>query len=292
MKNTFQQNAKLLLSVLIGNAMIAFAVCAFVIPNNIMLGGSNGIALMIQHFWPVRLSIISAIVNITLFLLGLVCLGWKFAATSLLSTICYPIILAVFEQLPLGELFHEDIIFSALFCAVLFGVGIGIVVRAGGSTGGMDIPPCILYKYKGIPVGTSLMFFDGAIVLMQVAVNGLDGLLCSILVIVVMSAAVNKAIVAGEKKIQVIIISPYYEEIRQQILTQVNVGATMLDAETGLEGLTQKAILSVVYASKYPEIRDTALKIDPRAFIITSDVTDVNGVGYTISRDTPPRTPH
>lgn len=283
-KSQIRSTVKMALFILVGNALLAFAVCAFVIPNNIMLGGSNGIALFIQHFIPVRLSIISACVNSALFVLGWVCLGWKFAATSLASTIVYPLILACFETLPLGTLFREDIVISAVFCAVLFGIGIGMVVRVGGSTGGMDIPPCILQKYKGIPVGTSLMVFDTLVVLMQVVVNGLDGILCSILVVVIMSITVDRAVISGEKKVQITIISPEYQKIRRKILDDINCGVTMLDIETGYEANVQKAILSVVYAKKYPEIREATLAIDKNAFIIASDVTNVHGVGYTISR--------
>ena len=281
----WKHHLTMILSILIGNTLLAFGVCAFVVPNGIMLGGSTGIALAIQHLIPsLRLSVISAAINVTLFLLGYVFLGKKFAATSLLSTILYPIVLAVFETLPLGELFQEGIVLSALACAVVFGLGIGMVVRAGGSTGGMDIPPIILQKFKGIPVGTSMMFFDSVVVLLQVAVSGLDGILCSLLVIVVMSATVNKALVSGEKKVQVMIFSPAYEQIRKALLEQVVVGVTLLNVETGYDGLDQKAVLSVVYARKYPEIRETALSIDPKAFIVTSDVTNVNGKGYTLHR--------
>ena len=279
-----KQSLKVLLTIILGNAMLAFSICAFVIPYDIMLGGSNGIALAIQHFLPVRLSVISACVNVSLFMLGLVFLGWKFAATSLASTIIYPLVLAVFEMLPLGTLFEENIVVCALFCGALCGAGIGLVVRAGGSTGGMDIPPCILNKYKGIPVGTSLMFFDVVVVLTQVVLKGTDGILLSLVVIVVMSFVVNKVVLSGEKKIQVMIISPAYQEIRKVILEQINCGVTMLDIETGYEGSTQKAILSVVFANKYPEIREAALKLDSHAFIVASEVTNVNGKGYTIAR--------
>ena len=279
-----KQSLKVLLTIILGNAMLAFSICAFVIPYDIMLGGSNGIALSIQHFIPVRLSVISACVNVSLFFLGLIFLGWKFAATSLASTIIYPLVLAVFEMLPLGTLFEENIVVCALFCGALCGAGIGLVVRAGGSTGGMDIPPCILNKYKGIPVGTSLMFFDVVVVLTQVVLKGTDGILLSLVVIVVMSFVVNKVVLSGEKKIQVMIISPAYQEIRKVILEQINCGVTMLDIETGYEGSTQKAILSVVFANKYPEIREAALKLDSHAFIVASEVTNVNGKGYTIAR--------
>lgn len=279
-----KEKLKFFLSIIAGNALLAFAICAFVVPNDIMLGGSNGIALTIQHFLPIRLSIIAAVVNAALFLLGLIFMGWKFAATSLMSTIVYPMILALFEMLPLGTLFTENIVISALFCGILCGLGIGMVIRVGGSTGGMDIPPCILRKYKGIPVGKSIMFFDVLVVLMQVAVKGLDGLLLSILVIMVMSFTIDRTVVSGEKKVQIIIISPEIQSIRQQILKNVDCGVTMLDAEGGYEGKKQQAILSVVYASKYPIIRDEALKIDRNAFIVASEVTNVNGKGYTLSR--------
>lgn len=281
----WKHHLTMILLILIGNTLLAFGVCAFVLPNGIMLGGSTGIALAIQHLIPsMRLSVISAAINVTLFLLGYIFLGKKFAATSLMSTILYPIILAIFEMLPLGDLFQEGIVLSALACAVVFGLGIGLVVRAGGSTGGMDIPPIILQKYKGIPVGTSMLFFDTVVVLLQVLLGGIDGILCSLLVIVVMSATINKALVSGEKKVQVMIFSPAYEEIRKALLEQVVVGVTLLNVETGYDGLDQKAVLSVVYARKYPEIRETALAIDPKAFIVTSDVTNVNGKGYTLHR--------
>ncbi len=280
-----KEKIKFFLSIILGNALIAFSVCAFVVPNDIMLGGSNGISLTIQHFLPgLRLSVISAVVNVGLFVLGWAFMGWKFAATSLLSTILYPAILGIFESLPLAAMFNENIVISALFCGVFCGLGIGLVVRSGGSTGGMDIPPCILHKYRGIPVGTSMMFFDVVVVLMQVIVKGFDGLLLSLLVIVMISTTINRTVLAGEKKIQIIIISPAIQQIRQEILKNIDCGVTMLETEGGYSGSHQQAILTVVYSNKYPAIRDAALKFDKNAFIVASDVTNVNGRGYTLDR--------
>jgi uncharacterized membrane-anchored protein YitT (DUF2179 family) len=279
-----KEKLKFFLAIILGNVLLAFAVCAFVVPNGIMLGGSNGIALFLQQFIPLRLSVISAVVNVALFLLGLAFLGWKFAASSLLSTIIYPLILGLFESLPLNDLFSENIVISALACGVLCGLGIGMVSRVGGSTGGMDIPPCILQKYKGIPVGNSVMFFDILVVLMQVVVKGMDGLLLSVLVIVIMSVTINKTVLSGDKKIQIMIISPQFQVIRQEILENIDCGVTMLEMEGGYEGEKRQAILTVVYSNKYTAIRDAALKYDKHAFIVASDVTNVNGIGYTISR--------
>ena len=124
----------LFLNILLGNALLAFAICAFVVPNDFMLGGSNGIALALHKILPLPLSVLNGVLNGLLFLLGLICMGWKFAATSLMSTILYPIIMAVFENLPVATLFAgEDPLLCAIFCSVLAGLGIGIVVRAADS---------------------------------------------------------------------------------------------------------------------------------------------------------------
>ena len=280
-----KQNLKVLVYTLLGNTMLAFAVCAFIVPQDFMLGGSSGIALTVQCFAPIRLSVIAAIANVSLFCLGWAFMGWKFAANSLLSTVVYPIIMGIMEVTPIGTLFAgEDKLICALYCSVIIGVGIGLVVRVGGSTGGMDIPPVILQKYRGIPVGKSLMFFDGAIILAQVFLKGTDGILYSLLILVLTSVVIDHTIVSGEATVQITIITPEYERIRHEILDEINCGVTMLDIETGMTGEKRQAILSVVYAKKYPEIRDAALKIDPGAFIIASDVKNVNGQGYTLER--------
>ena len=250
-----------------------------------MLGGTSGIALTAQYFLPIRLSILSGITGIALFCLGWAFLGWKFAANSLLSTVLYPIVMGIMEVTPVGRLFvGEDKLICALYCSLLIGVGIGLVVRVGGSTGGMDIPPVILQKYKGIPVGKSLMFFDSAIILAQVLLKGPEGILYSLLIVVLTGIVIDRTIVSGEATVQIIIISPEYQRIRHEILDNISCGVTMMDIETGMTAEKQQAILSVVYSKKYPEIRDAALKIDKNAFIIASDVKNVNGQGYTLER--------
>jgi len=269
----------------IGNAMLAFAVCAIVIPKGIMMGGVNGLALAVQYFVPVRLSVLTGCLSAGLFLLGWKALGRQFAAKSFVSTLIYPVIMAIFESLPVERIFAgEDMIVCTIACSVLVGMGVGLVVRAGGSTGGMDIPPCILQKWKGIPVGRSLLVFDGLILLGQVLTHGADGILYGLLNLVLTSVIVDRTIVSGEQKVEIIIVSPEYDAIRHAILHRADCGVTMLEAETGLRGERQQAILSIVYAGKYPQIRDLALKIDPKAFIVAAEVKNVNGLGYTLTR--------
>ena len=275
---------KMFPTILVGNALIAFSICAFVVPHGIMLGGCNGIGLAIKQLIDLPLSVLSAILNTSFFFLGLIFLGKKFAASSLLSTVLYPLILAVCERLPLAEIFQGDLFISSVCAGVGMGAGIGLVVRAGGSTGGMDIPPCILQKYKGIPVGTSLLVFDGLIIFSQIFLQGFDGLLYSLACLFLTSVTIDKLIVAGERKLQLIIISDRFRDIQQEILQTLESGLTLLDSETGFDAQNQKALLVVIYAKKYPAIKEATLSIDPSAFIIASEVTGVNGRGYTLQR--------
>lgn len=278
------KRVKMLSYILAGNILLAFAVCAFVVPNSFMLGGSTGIALVVKSWLPLPISTITAAVNVTLFMLGFIFLGKNFAMTSLLSTVIYPLILGVFERMHFGSWCTEDTLLSAVFAGVLMGYGIGLVIRAGGSTGGMDIPPCILQKLKGIPVGSSMVLFDIVILGLQVLRGGWDGILYGVVVIVLTSVMVDRTVLSGERKVQMIIISPQYEKIRSLILEDLDSGMTFLNIETGYRREGQKAALSVVYAKQYPHLRDKVLAIDEDAFIVSAPVMNVNGRGYTLAR--------
>lgn len=295
MKKSFKfaaaRYARLLFYILLGNSMLAFAVCAFVVPNRFMLGGSTGIALAVQQVLPLRLSVISAGVNVSLFLLGLIFLGREFAAASLLSTLLFPVMLGAMESLPLAGMFEQDRVVAALYAGVVMGGGVGLIIRAGGSSGGMDIPPCILQKYCGIPVGNSMFCFDLAILAAQASFQGVSGLLYSLIILALTSFTVNRTVIWGGGKVQVIVISSRYEEICSRILHDADCGATLIPIEGAWGGAGGKAVLSVIYAKKYPEIKKLALDADPGAFIITSSVTGVSGQGYTLERfhDAPER---
>ena len=130
-----------------------------------------------------------------------------------------------------------------------------------------------------------MMVFDTAIVLLQVCRNGLAGVLHSILIVFLISTVVNKTVVSGENAVQIIIISPAYEQVRKELLGALDTGATMLSIETGYTAENQKAVFCVTYAKRYPAVREAVLRVDPGAFIVTTDVKNVNGRGYTLSRN-------
>ena len=151
--------------VVLGNAILTFAIAAFVLPNRLISGGVTGIALVFEHFFAMDVSAGVAVANGVLFLAGAVVLGKKFALTTLLSTLLYPVFLSLFRQLDVLQHLTQDTLLAALYAGILMGAGMGLVIREGSSTGGMDIPPLILNKYVGWSVPALIYVFDTAILL-------------------------------------------------------------------------------------------------------------------------------
>lgn len=193
-------------------------------------------------------------VNIVCFLLGLFVLGWQFAATTLLSTLISPFLLHFFEGIPELATLTDDFFLSAVMAGVLTGAGIGLVMRAGASTGGMDVPPLILHKITGLSVGNIVLAIDGIILLLQIPISNPEQILYGIIKTVLTSITLDKVLIFGTQQAQLLIISPYYEAIRKTLLHS-DVGLTMVPIETGFAGKSLKAILCAIPAWKLPKMK-------------------------------------
>ena len=153
MKKSWGKTIKTILGVLVGNLVLSFAVAAFTVPNGIIMGGATGIGLTISHYFPVNLSLIILAINAVLFVLGAVFLGKKFALTTIISSFIYPIFLSMVQSIPgIDKVTENNAMLAALYGGVLLGIGIGLVVRVGASTGGTDILALVLHKWFHVPV--------------------------------------------------------------------------------------------------------------------------------------------
>lgn len=155
-----RKNVTIALGVLAGNAILAFVVAAFVVPHNIIMGGATGIGLSITHFIPMNLSVVIFVVNGILFLLGAATLGRKFAVTTIVSTFVYPVFLAIAQSIPGITELTDNMMLASVYAGLLLGVGIGLVVRQGASTGGTDIIALMLSKYLHGSVAVFMYLVD------------------------------------------------------------------------------------------------------------------------------------
>jgi uncharacterized membrane-anchored protein YitT (DUF2179 family) len=273
-----------LMLVLVGNMMYALTVKLFLLPANLISCGTTGIALVVEHLTKIPMSLFILIFNIVMLLVGWAVLGRKFAMTTILSSLFYPIALEILNRV-LGDVqVTENILLNVIFSGMGLALSLGLVLRGGASTGGMDIPPLILKKYFHIPVSASLWAFDFCIMLAQATYHGLEDLLYGILLLIVISVTLNKVMLFGTSKTEVKIISDRSNEIRAAILTQVDRGVTILHGEGGYLHKDTEVVLSVVSNHELPKIERLAREIDPDCFMIVSRVTEVWGRGFSYGK--------
>ena len=273
-----------IVAMLLGNFAVAAAVIIFIAPQGIILGGSTGIALALTHYISFPLSATVFIINMLFFVTGFVCLGKKFALTTIANSILYPLAMSLLEQLPIaGKPVTDNIMLAAVFGGVLMGGGIGLLLRAGGSSGGTDIPALILNKYFHLNVSALLYVIDGLVLCSQAFFSSIEQILYGIFVLALFTMTMNRIMLMGKSQIQLFIISDESETIRQQILAE-DAGATMFYVEKAYTGRQGKCIMCVIPRRKLYPITQLISATDPDAFFTISEVNEVRGAGFSFAK--------
>ena len=273
-----------LLMVILGNILYTLTIKLFLLPSNLISTGTTGLALVVNHFTHIPMTGFILVFNLAMLALGWVILGRKFAMTTILSSILYPVFLEILNRVMGDVAITDNMILNVLFSGIGLGGSLGIVIRAGASTGGLDIPPLILKKFFHIPVSATLWVFDFFIILSQASFHPLEDLLYGFLLIITVTTTLNKAMLLGTSRTEVKIVSSHSDEIRQAILSRVDRGVTMLYAQGGYGRQDTEVILSVVSNYELPKIQQLARTIDPDCFMIISQVTEVWGRGFTYGK--------
>ena len=270
--------------VLLGNAILAFTVAAFIVPHGIIMGGATGIGLTINHYLPINLSIIIFVVNGVLFLLGAFVLGKEFALATIASTFIYPTFLSVVQAIPGIDSLTDNIMLATLYGGALLGIGIGLIVRVGSSTGGTDILALVFNKWFHIPVAGLLYVVDFLVLGFQMFFSDTEQIMYGILSLVLTTMILNKVMVFGQAQIQLFIISDKYEEIREKMLKNMDAGVTMLHIETGYGQENKKGVLCVIPNRKLYSVKELVQGVDEKAFITITQINEVRGRGFTMDR--------
>ncbi len=279
-----EKKLKMIGFMILGNAILAMGTAAFVVPNGLISGGVTGIGLILQRLFglPVDIGVFAA--DGVLFLLGAAVMGKAFAATIILSTIVYPTFFSLFGKIPFLTSLTDDKLMAAIYAGLLMGAGIGLVIKVGGSTGGMDIPPIILHKLFGLSIPVMISVGDILLLLVQAFYSSTEQVLYGILVVMLTSIVIDKVLIMGQKQTQVMVISPEYERINQAIHQKIDRGSTLIHATSGLEKQEQKVVLSVISNRQLNDLNELILQIDPQAFVIANEVNEVKGRGFTLSK--------
>lgn len=267
------------ITVVVGTFILAIAVETFIIPYRILSGGVAGIAVALHPILHISATLIANSVLIILLIIGSFILGKEFLKNTVLSCIAYPIFTSILN----GRVnVVVDPILASLYGGLIAGAGVGIVLKTGASTGGMDIPPLIINKLTGIKLSTLVLITDFLTVLLGLFVYDLSAVLLGLVSVFASSTAISKVLtINGTVSKAVQIISVKYEDILKEIDAQLERGATLLQGYGSYTGEEKRIILCVVSDRQYGTLIEIVKEIDPSAFIITTDATDMHGEGFT-----------
>lgn len=267
------------LSILVGNVLLAFGVSYFIIPNNILTGGVAGVAIALSPLLDISVENIITGLIVICFVLGYLFLGKGFALKTIASSILYPIIIKMLGQFNFQG--NIDPLLASLYGGLVSGLGIGIVFRVGSSTGGMDIPPLILGKYTNIKTHSWMIILDGLTILLGITTFGIEAALVGLISAYSMSKMVDVVqTLNGISMKQVFIITDHVEAVLDVILVSIDRGATLFNAEGGYTQNPRKIIMTVLLTDQYAKLEKSVKEIDPEAFLIVSNATEVHGNGF------------
>lgn len=270
--------------VLLGNTIYAAGLAAFVLPTGLITGGTTGLGLIANHYFGLPIEMFAAVFNVIMFVLAILILGKSFALTSLISTFYFPVILGVVQKIKGLQNLTDDPMLCTIFAGVSIGVGIGMVIKAGASTGGMDIPPLIFNKKLGIPVSVGLYVFDFAILIGQMLFRDKEKSLYGILLVMIYTVLVDKVLLMGKTQMQVKIMSKQYREINEMIHKKLDRGTTLYKTESGYLHEDGFSVMTVVSNRELPKLNALVMEIDDKAFMVISQVSEVKGRGFTLHK--------
>lgn len=271
---------KNLCMILLGNTVYALAIVMFILPNDMITGGTTGLGIAIHHYFGLPIHTFVLIFNTLMFLLGAAVLGMKFALTTLVSTFYYPVILGVLEQIPALQNVTDDKMLSTICGGLMIGMGIGIVIRCGASTGNGYSAVGSQQKF-GLPVSVMLYVFDFIILISQMLFTNKEEIVYGILLVLIYTVILDKVLLMGSTRTKVEIMTEKYEELNRLIQERLDRGTTLVYTQTGYLRNDQPMILTVVSNRELMRLNQLVQEIDPHAFMIIGNVNEVRGRGFS-----------
>ncbi|MBQ4313184.1 MAG: YitT family protein [Clostridia bacterium] len=278
-RNAFRSISLDILGYALGAVLYAISVDVFTSPNNIAPGGVTGVATILHTLYDVPIGMTSLLINVPLFILGFIFIGWKYIGRTMIALSMSSIAIdALVNYIPTYE---GDTMLAAVFGGTITGIALGIIFMRGGSTGGTDIIARLLGKiFPYITQGTLIMIADAAVIITAACVYGLEGALYSTVSLVVSSFVVDRVLYGLDTGKFMFIVSNKSREISHEINKKIERGTTLLKGTGGYSGGEHEIVMCAVRRNEVYKIRALIRSIDPAAFLIIGEATEILGQGF------------
>lgn len=262
---------------LLGLLITAIAFNLFILPSEIVYGVS-GVGVILNKLYGIDPSIVILIGSILLLILSFITLGYEKTRNSILGSLLYPVAVKLTAYLPnyinIGD---ADPLIIALFGAVLSGFGLGLIFKAGYTTGGTDILNQIVSKCGKISIGNSMFFTDGVIILCGVFVFGWTKLMYSLITLYIISVMTDKVILGISQSKAFYIVTNQEKNVKDFVMNELKHGVTELRGTGGFTGKNQAVLMCIIPTNEYYSFKEGIHKIDNNAFFVVTDAYEVYG---------------
>lgn len=289
MKLAYPIQLKKICLILLGAGLFAFGLNYLVMPNQLYEGGVTGINLIIYYLFGIQPWVMNIVINIPLFILGWRILGHRTLIYSLIGTFAVTLWLILFEKFPLQVNLEGDLLIVSMLSGIIVGLGLGIIFKAGGTTGGADILARIGHRYSQFSIGKIILAIDLLVLTLTVLVSqNLRTVLYTLLMVTIASRVIDFISDGGYGSKGVMIISEKSEELATAIDAEIERGITFIKAQGFYSRRDIHMVYSVIYKSQLQEMKDLIHRIDPHAFITILDAHEVLGEGFTLDSNKNP----
>ena len=262
---------------LLGVLIVAIAYNLFLLPAKVVYG-VGGLGIIFNSLFKIDPSLVILVSSVILLFLSLILLGKEETKKTVIGTLLYPVFVKLTSSVgQIVDLSNTDPLLIVLFGAVISGFGLGLIFKAGFTTGGTDILNQIVSKYFKMSMGNSMFFTDGIIILSSVFVFGWTKIMYSIISLYIISIMTDKVILGISNSKAFYIITDHEEEVKKFVLKHLSHGVTILDAKGGFTGQNQKVIMCIIPTKEYFIAKEGIHEIDSNAFFVVTDAYEVSG---------------
>lgn len=263
--------------IVLGCIVGAAAYPLFLVPNGIAPGGLTGVATVLNYLFGAPVGVTSLLMNVPLFLMGYKLMGGSFAFRSMIATVLFSLLIDLFRFPALTD----DVLLASVYGAILLGVGLGLILRGGATTGGSDmIAKLVHHRMSFVSVGMILLFVDCTVIALAAFTMSTRAALYSLICIFVSSKVIDLVLAGFGSAKMCFVVSAQSAEIASCIMKELDRGVTLLPAVGGYTGKETKALISVVDQKEVLAVKRIVREADARAFMFITDTHETLGEGF------------
>jgi uncharacterized membrane-anchored protein YitT (DUF2179 family) len=284
-KNKILLHISKIVILLTGSLIFAMGINYFAIPSNLAEGGFTGISLLLFYLFGFSPGLVILLLNIPLLFVGYKVFGKQTFIYTILGIASSSFFLEITKNIVtwFGPP-PEDTLLCTLYTGVLVGIGLGLIFRTGGTTGGVDIIARLVNKFYGWSIGRTMLMFDFGVILSSVFIIGLDMAMYTLVSVFISARVIDFVIEGLNASKAVTIVSNRPQELAGTIVKKINRGVTILTGRGGYTGKTREVLYVVVGRNELPKLKQIVHQIDPLAFVVVNDARDVLGEGFSYEK--------